>query len=498
MINTRYINIAVLLFAFVAGWCQPEPPVVTRVDIDTENRSHVYWDHSVSPDVEFYRVFAYDTIGENPFPSGIDVPNGTIRAISTQEQYEHFFFYDSVNYKSVTYTLKSVDFDDSTSLFSNMHSTIYLTVEAEDECQSVMHLEWNDYSAWRGNIREYNIVARLNNVALRNINVPEGVNEYDLEIVREPGTYTFFIRAVNNDDPALTSRSNHVEIISDISIYPEYIYAEYGTVEAGQPAVRFLIDPDSELTQYMIGRSGSPGGPFDSLTTISTSESFIEYTDDADAGAGTYYYNLTAINDCGAEVITSENIAGTIFLTAFAEGNEVQLNWTPYYEWPAGIESYSVEKRTANSDFISIATVSSNDYRDIFDENSISENELYYRIVAHENPGNGFTSEQAISISNVAIVRLEENVRFEYNAFTPGGSENNDFGPTMDFLPDNYEFSVFNRWGNRVFRTGDPLERWNGEYQNKPAAMGVYRWQIKYTDAGNNERVIHGTVTLIR
>ena len=86
------------------------------------------------------------------------------------------------------------------------------------------------------------------------------------------------------------------------------------------------------------------------------------------------------------------------------------------------------------------------------------------------------------------------------NAFTPdGNSLNNSFKPVMiDVVPDNYEFLIFNRWGEVIFRTDDLEGDWDGTFQGENVADGVYIWKILVTDNVGLEHEYVGNVTLLR
>jgi gliding motility-associated-like protein len=59
------------------------------------------------------------------------------------------------------------------------------------------------------------------------------------------------------------------------------------------------------------------------------------------------------------------------------------------------------------------------------------------------------------------------------------------------------EFSVFDRWGNRVFNTKNRHHGWDGTYKGKPDAMGTYIYFI--SGSGGKGRVFkRGAVLLIR
>ncbi len=67
------------------------------------------------------------------------------------------------------------------------------------------------------------------------------------------------------------------------------------------------------------------------------------------------------------------------------------------------------------------------------------------------------------------------------NAFTPNDDGVNDgfrplFNPDMTVL--NYEFQVFDRWGNRIFKSLNHLENWDGYFKEKKMNPGVYIWTL--------------------
>lgn len=88
------------------------------------------------------------------------------------------------------------------------------------------------------------------------------------------------------------------------------------------------------------------------------------------------------------------------------------------------------------------------------------------------------------------------------NAFTPNGNGNNDaFGPSFtNIVSDQYNFYVFDRWGNIVFHTTDIYEKWDGTWQNKGdmVQQDVYVYKIQFTDNMGKDHETIGSVTLIR
>ncbi len=84
-------------------------------------------------------------------------------------------------------------------------------------------------------------------------------------------------------------------------------------------------------------------------------------------------------------------------------------------------------------------------------------------------------------------------------AFTPNGDGHNDvFAPLTGRFSSNYEFQIWNRWGQQVFRSNDNLAGWDGKYNGADSQTGVYAYMITYKNKSNESKVLKGNVTLIR
>jgi hypothetical protein len=60
-----------------------------------------------------------------------------------------------------------------------------------------------------------------------------------------------------------------------------------------------------------------------------------------------------------------------------------------------------------------------------------------------------------------------------------------------------YEFYIFNRWGQKVFESTDWMEEWNGKIGDQDAQGDTYVWVVRYTIFGF-EKKLKGDVTMIR
>jgi gliding motility-associated-like protein len=107
-------------------------------------------------------------------------------------------------------------------------------------------------------------------------------------------------------------------------------------------------------------------------------------------------------------------------------------------------------------------------------------------------------------------VQLKENA-FELilpNVFTPGGDGKNDVFDILITNFSDYSLTIFNRWGEIVYKSsrdgiGKDGINWNGNYMNGPTPLpdGAYFYLLEAKELCNPENkanAISGTVTLIR
>lgn len=91
-------------------------------------------------------------------------------------------------------------------------------------------------------------------------------------------------------------------------------------------------------------------------------------------------------------------------------------------------------------------------------------------------------------------------VRFAMpNSFSPNGDGVNDlFKPVITGSIAQYELRIFNRWGQLVFISKDPLLGWDGKQKGQWLSAGVYLWLCRYQGAIGVSKEDRGTVLLIR
>jgi gliding motility-associated-like protein len=84
--------------------------------------------------------------------------------------------------------------------------------------------------------------------------------------------------------------------------------------------------------------------------------------------------------------------------------------------------------------------------------------------------------------------------------FSPNGDgQNEEFKPMGSALfSKEYDFRIWNRWGQEIFRSTDPNIGWDGYFDGKQAQTGVYAYVITYKNVYNESKIKKGNVTLVR
>jgi gliding motility-associated-like protein len=84
--------------------------------------------------------------------------------------------------------------------------------------------------------------------------------------------------------------------------------------------------------------------------------------------------------------------------------------------------------------------------------------------------------------------------------FTPNGDEKNPVFQIDYHYINDFQIVIFDRWGNRILESDDPYFNWDGTFQGKNCADGVYYWIIQYNCMGfaGHNFIKKGSVTLLR
>lgn len=85
------------------------------------------------------------------------------------------------------------------------------------------------------------------------------------------------------------------------------------------------------------------------------------------------------------------------------------------------------------------------------------------------------------------------------NSFTPNGDGINDiFKPQLFGSVVKFEFIIYNRFGEVIFKTNKLNDGWQGNYKGSPQDSNLFLWVCKYQFNGEVEKMEKGTVVLLK
>ena len=335
---------------------------------------------------------------------------------------------------------------------------------------NVSATSYTDYDLAQGVSYEYRILAQF----------PDGA----LSIVSDAACVE-----LKNDSPLMTHVTNDsIDLVSGQVVTcwakPKEIDAQY-------------VAPFSySLTRILDGET--------SVVYEGADTTFLDATVDL-AEAATLIYKVE-MRDAHQQLMGGSATASAVMLSANGSNDAANLSWTEAVPWI--VDSTQVFKEE-NDHFVRIASVTGMAYTDT-DVESDETYRYYVRTFGH------YTMEgimrPLVNYSAIKSVRIghEEPVEeFSYtlpNVITPNGDGFNDvFEPKVTGLSliTGAKTVIFNRWGNILHDTDDPLIQWDGKSKqtNMDCPPGTYFYvtDITYVDKAGEETLhLQGSITIVR
>ncbi|PMD93713.1 PKD domain-containing protein [Siphonobacter sp. BAB-5405] len=102
------------------------------------------------------------------------------------------------------------------------------------------------------------------------------------------------------------------------------------------------------------------------------------------------------------------------------------------------------------------------------------------------------TPEGCAEVHNIEVIDLCDPQILVPDAFSPNGDGQNDRLQviTNHISDQDYEFRVYDRWGEMIFRTTDRKETWDGTYKGRTYPPQSYAWVVQYRSTYYPERGI--------
>jgi len=474
------------------------PPVVPKLDsvsVDiTTGHTVIGWNPSTSGDTYGYIIYYY---------------NGTnyvqIDTVIGRTNTNYVFLNSNPSASSETYTVSAIDSCGNTSDFDiKVQKTMFLQGFV-DICKGDITLRWTKYINWNPTVTNYEIFASENGGNFTNVGSRlSSDSSFIHKNVNKGSTYCYYIRATNGIG-GKTSTSNKFCITATVPNPPQWTYAIYATVKKdAEIEVSGLANLGADLKGFRIYKAidDTAWSAFSAVTVKNPlANNSMLYNDDAvETQKYSYAYRLVLLDSCGAESLHS-NLAKTILLRVKPNLDvSHELSWTPYLQWPQGVEKYNIYRiKDDSGDTILVANVGGEHlaYKDAANIKYDGMGKYCYMVEAVENSGNtlGF---KAISRSNWQCVNQEATVYIP-NAFNPADVYNRTFKPVITFADTtSYVFEIYDRWGQKIFDTTDINVAWDGTIKGDKAPADIYAYRVTFKTYTGVIIKRNGTVVLIR
>ena len=284
-------------------------------------------------------------------------------------------------------------------------------------------------------------------------------------------------------DPAFTCVTHRDTISNGITIMVTTWVAYTVNVTASDST----ICPGTPVTFTAIANNAGASPSYQwKLNGINTGTNSTTYTNDSLSDNDKVACWLTAENSsCPSAGSVSSNIISINVRTlpviqihpedtVVAKGSQVQLNAVV----DGTISSFEWQPATSLVDPLSISPHT---------QPISATTEYLFRI----------TTADGCTASKKAVVKVYSKLEMP-GAFTPNGDGLNDVfrippGVSIQLK----EFSIFDRWGNKIFTTSDVHKGWDGKYKGSAKGPGVYLYFISGND-GNEKILVKGTFVLIK
>ena len=109
-----------------------------------------------------------------------------------------------------------------------------------------------------------------------------------------------------------------------------------------------------------------------------------------------------------------------------------------------------------------------------------------------------FVDDISVILCPDTIPPITENYLYIPNAFSPNGDGNNDFLFVRGKNIDQLSFTVYDRWGQRVFETHSIDEGWDGMYNGERMENAVFAYYLTLTYMDGKTAMKKGNISLVR
>lgn len=465
----------------------PEGSPIIFVDIEN-GKTFLEWLPSPSPEVVGYVIYKTTPLGISPIDT-VDINTLSYSDLDSDP-----------NTQTENYYVIGIDACGTTGFLANPHQTVLINGEIS-VCDQNIRLNWNLYQGWAG-IEKQEVWAAIDGdppILLQTL-IGTDTSTFVPDLIDE-ANYCFFLESYDAITGA-SSTSNEICLIADVFANVKFLEVKNVSVTGSNQAVlSWQWNQDAELSDYTIS-SSSNNSDFQAVETLAPPNSLPlnnNYTDaTAAVDQGPVYYKINTTDQCGDS--KESNIGVSIHLSGQAGNNlSNDLIWTPFVLDNATTNQYEIFRVGTNA--IESAGMVEADvfaFSDPVNPSQPSDAMLCYYVVATSDIVlNNGTTESIRSQSNTICIEQPTGI-LAPNAFAPAGI-NYEFRPLLIFgEAAEYNMTIWDRWGQKIFETDDLLVGWTGRQGFRELPSAVYTYRIQVTQMSGRVVEETGTVTLVR
>ncbi|MFD0751857.1 gliding motility-associated C-terminal domain-containing protein [Mucilaginibacter calamicampi] len=291
---------------------------------------------------------------------------------------------------------------------------------------------------------------------------------------------TYYAEAVV-DATNTPSASRASGVVSVTAVPPATpVIANTGTsVCPGNTTTLTISNPNPDLTVRWYAEAAlttlrATGNTFTTSTINANTTFYVQSTDPAGNKSAVATVTVTIIPQLAAPIVT----------VASASTSSITFQWTSI----ASATGYQVSTNNGTS-FTDISTGNSYTVTGLQANQSAA---VIIRATGTCQPGLNSALVTGTTANPFA------NGLFVPNAFTPNGDGNNDMVFVQGTAVKGIVFTVYNQWGELIYRTNVLNSGWDGSYKGRIQPVGVY---VYYVEATMNDGQLvkkKGTITLLR
>jgi gliding motility-associated-like protein len=381
------------------------------------------------------------------------------------------------------------------SLYDSIPRTMYLTTNY-DSCAYKTNLTWSPYRNMPNGLLEYRIYYSQNNSAFKQVGSTT-LTAFTHINVQPSANCCYFIRALNTTK-TITSSSNRRCFFSKQLAAPNFVYIQTATVQNKKSVnLKLYIDTTKAYSGITLYRSVDAINFTRIAQLVNQGSPYYFVTDNNADTKRTYYYYKAIVNDACGNERTQSQIVKTILLNVNEDAEAIytkHLSWTNYLGFNGGVSGYNIYRVINDVQQASpIGTKGPADttYTDVVNEEAPNGSKIEYVVEALEGINNTFGFKET-SKSNLQDIYIEGRL-FVPTAFAPNG-KNKIWLPITHFIDKtDYNVSIYNRWGTKIFETKDDTQGWDG----KNASPDVYVYLINYKNSRGEYQQLKGTLLLL-